>query len=63
MKRWENKMHSGHRERLRKRFLISPDAMENHEILELLLTYSILNSVKIAEFLHLISDFLFTKYR
>lgn len=41
MKRWENKMHSGHRERLRKRFLISPDAMENHEILELLLTYSI----------------------
>lgn len=34
-------MHSGHRERLRKKFLISPDAMESHEILELLLTYSI----------------------
>lgn len=34
-------MHENHRERLRKKFLSSPNYMENHEILELLLTYAI----------------------
>ena len=34
-------MHENHRNRLRKKFLSFPDIMEEHEILELLLTYSI----------------------
>ena len=34
-------IHKGHRERLRKRFLESGESVENHELLELLLTYSI----------------------
>ena len=34
-------MHDGHRERLRKRFLDSPESFEDHELLELLLFYSI----------------------
>ena len=34
-------MHEEHRKRLRKKFLTSQDALENHELLELLLTYSI----------------------
>ena len=34
-------IHKGHRERLRKRFLESGENFENHELLELLLTYSI----------------------
>ena len=34
-------IHKGHRERLRKRFLESGESFENHELLELLLTYSI----------------------
>ena len=33
--------HDGHRERLRSRFLNSPDSLEEHEILELVLFYSI----------------------
>ena len=33
--------HDGHRERLRNRFLNSPDSFEDHEILELILYYSI----------------------
>lgn len=33
--------HDGHRERLRSRFLNSPDSFEEHEILELVLFYSI----------------------
>lgn len=33
--------HNGHRERLKKRFLTSPDSFEDHEILELILFYSI----------------------
>ena len=34
-------MHKDHRKRLRKKFMLAPDIMENHELLELLLTYSI----------------------
>lgn len=34
-------MHEQHRKRLRKKFLSAADAMEEHEILELLLTYAI----------------------
>ena len=34
-------MHEDHRKRLRKKFMIAPDIMEDHELLELLLTYSI----------------------
>ena len=33
--------HDGHRERLKKRFLNSPDSFENHELLELILFYAI----------------------
>lgn len=33
--------HDGHRERLKKRFLTSPDSFEDHELLELILFYSI----------------------
>ena len=33
--------HDGHRERLKKRFLSSPDSFEDHELLELILFYSI----------------------
>lgn len=33
--------HEGHRERLKKRFLASPDSFEDHEILELILFYCI----------------------
>lgn len=33
--------HNGHRERLKKRFLCSPDSFEDHELLELILFYSI----------------------
>lgn len=33
--------HEGHRERLRNKFLTSPDTLEDHELLELLLFYSI----------------------
>ena len=33
--------HKGHRERLKKRFLNSPDSFEDHELLELILFYSI----------------------
>lgn len=36
-----NKMHEKHRERLRKKFIANSDLLENHEILELLLTFSI----------------------
>ena len=34
-------IHDGHRERLRNRFLNSPDSFEDHELLELILFYSI----------------------
>lgn len=34
-------MHKNHRERLRKKFLVNPDLLEDHEILELLLTFCI----------------------
>lgn len=34
-------MHEKHRERLRKKFLANPDLLEEHEILELLLTFPI----------------------
>ena len=33
--------HDGHRERLKKRFLNSPDSFEDHELLELILFYAI----------------------
>ena len=33
--------HDGHRERLKKRFLSSPDSFEDHELLEMILFYSI----------------------
>lgn len=34
-------LHKGHRERLRQKFVKAPEALENHEFLELLLTFSI----------------------
>lgn len=36
----ENK-HGGHRERLRNKFISSPESLEDHELLELLLFYVI----------------------
>ena len=33
--------HDGHRQRLRNRFLASPESFEDHELLELILFYSI----------------------
>ncbi len=40
-KKTEKQHYHGHRERLRKRFAISPETIENHELLELLLGYAI----------------------
>ena len=34
-------LHDGHRERLRERFLTSPESFADHELIELLLCYSI----------------------
>ncbi len=42
MKQKENKdLHAGHRERLRRQFLSCGESMEQHQLLELLLTYSL----------------------
>ena len=37
----DNNLHSGHRERLRQKFITGKDSFKEHELLELLLTYSI----------------------
>ena len=49
--------HDGHRERLRQRFLTSADSFEDHELLELILFYSIprKNTNEIAH--HLLNRF------